>query len=452
MRVSVVWSSGSPSSGGTAQKCRVRSVQLLLVSESSMRWHRIRGVISSVRLSVREPARHVERGRDAAVNRMRLASSGRRGNRGAATSAHARDRPVQRRARGRARRVGHRRERLGNVRFFAEKHEHRVASGRHVQTRGQAGVRGPPSRFRAIAALNVHAAAHALLHAATHARLSADDEAALRRVARSVALAAVGESTKVHYTDVADGMERAASQLPQSCDGIYANVTSAALHDAPLSFPAVVCSAPAAPAEPPQDLAGHLPVLKALCERQFSFGRSEPNEDALGLPDFAKPLQPNVKLWFSEVGINATTLWSGKSDFYVGLRFGVYMFYLVPATLLAGMLVMDAVLVVLWNTSTATRVRPQRWSLLQQSALEVYAEVRKNEQVAVRSRFQLAAFQLAGLAAVSRPRSWATCSPSEGTARSSLGPTAAPTAAGGSRTGPTSRTSSSRSGCWARPS
>lgn len=216
------------------------------------------------------------------------------------------------------------------------------------------------SVFEATAALNVHALTHAVRGGVNGTALDAGTVEKAKRVMDAVVYSARGAGrAQVRYSDVSDSMVEAAAQghVP-SCELLYPNVTAAAFDRAKAAFPEAVCNDNVALAAFQADDADtQAAVLLALCEVQFSYARSEQDSSALDLPSTLSKLEPRVFLWEKEAGINATSTWYHRAAVYTGIRYGMYMFYLVPVCILSGMLLSDAVLVVLAEASTVRRVR-----------------------------------------------------------------------------------------------
>jgi hypothetical protein len=223
-----------------------------------------------------------------------------------------------------------------------------------------------PRRFEALAMLSLHAARFALTNSSLDPSIKILIEQHYLNIVRPAALG----STAVHsfyfnaLYDVLTNLDFVNIPLP-SCDAIYFDVASpqAPACNTPPAFPTVICDPSNAPIAPialnrnvPQCARQRtMDHMYYLCLQQFQYGLSEPNPDALNLYDFTRPFTPDLILYEDELGFNASTTALQKSDVWVGLRFGIYVAYLVPASLLNGMLLFDAVLVAFWESTVRLR-------------------------------------------------------------------------------------------------
>lgn len=257
-----------------------------------------------------------------------------------------------------------------------------------------------PRRFEALAMLSLHAARFAL----SGSGLDAATKTLVERHYYSVVKPAALGSTGTHHVrfdrlyEALTSLDFVNEPLP-SCDAIYADVAApkAPACATPPVFPTVICDVAGAPASHGADVPACAQTTSAqqmysLCLQQFEYGRSAPNADALGLYDFTTPFEPELKLYEGELGFNASTTALQKSDIWVGLRFGLYLFYLVPACLLNGLLLVDAVLVAFWESTVRLRYR----SIAARSSMDLKTARLMNQYVTAnsfrRKRLRLAGF------------------------------------------------------------
>ena len=210
-------------------------------------------------------------------------------------------------------------------------------------------------RYREMAAFSVHGMRWMLNNRTD--RVSALNLPHLTTAYAVAKYAVIGRPTQIRYDDVSLALE-AIEFPPVSCDAIYAGVTSAAGTWDTTTLPEPICDDNTVITASNQDtspIANEDSYLRYLCEKQFSYGRSKHSANALRLPDFREQFKPEPNLFEGLMSYNDTTSWAMYVDTYVGLRYGSFMFYVVPHTLLNTLLGVDAVLLVLWESTMNVR-------------------------------------------------------------------------------------------------
>lgn len=265
-----------------------------------------------------------------------------------------------------------------------------------------------PEVFESIAALNVHALVHAMRGGTNSTTVEAALYGKIDRVVKAALHAARGLGrAQVMFSDVADAAVAAAgyAHVP-SCETLYPNTVAEGSFDASVVlYPSVICNEAATLSTVMSaEVEDQTSLLLAICELQFSYGRSQPNSLALGLQDTRQPLEPRLFLWESEVGINSTSSWDERASVYTGLRYGMFLFYLTPACILIGMLIADSVLVVMAEASVVIRARTTialaRRTAVANEEKEAKIDIVENALVSIRFRTRLAVLQVLGLAVV----------------------------------------------------
>lgn len=210
-------------------------------------------------------------------------------------------------------------------------------------------------RYREMAAFSVHGMRWMLKNRTD--RVATLNLPHLSTAYEAAKYAVIGRPTQVRYDDVSLALE-AVEFPPVSCDAIYAGVTSAAgTWDDP-TLPEPICDDTTVITASNQDtspISNEDSYLRYLCEKQFSYGRSKHSSNALRLPDFRENFKPKPNLFEGLMSYNDTTSWAMYVDTHVGLRYGSFMFYVVPHTLLNALLGVDAVLLVIWESTMKVR-------------------------------------------------------------------------------------------------
>ena len=210
-------------------------------------------------------------------------------------------------------------------------------------------------RYREMAAFSVHGMRWMLQnHTDRVATLNMQHLQIAYEVAK---YAVIGRTMHIRYDDVSLALE-AVEFPPVSCDAIYAGVTSAAGTWDSITLPEPICddTTPITPSNQDTSPIAHEDAyLRYLCEKQFSYGRSKHSSNALRLPDFRSGFKPDPNIFEGLMNYNESTSWAMKVDTYVGLRYGSFMFYVVPHTVLNALLGVDAVLLVLWESTMKAR-------------------------------------------------------------------------------------------------
>lgn len=243
---------------------------------------------------------------------------------------------------------------------------------------------GHVDRYRQTAAFSVHGMRWMLRNRTD--RVPALNLPHLQTAYQVSKYAVIGRPMQIRYDDVSLALETV--EFPSvSCAEIYEGVPAAASTWDDPTLPEPVCDDTTVITASNQDtsaIANEDSYLRYLCEKQFSFGRSKSSSHALRLPDFRGAFKPDINLFEGLMHFNDTSPWYMYSDVYVGLRYGSFMFYLIPHTALTVLLGVDAVLVVFWETTMKMRYR----DIVAAAATTVGAAIGLMDQIATSDMFR----------------------------------------------------------------
>ena len=173
-------------------------------------------------------------------------------------------------------------------------------------------------------------------------------------LAHTLLAATIGHSSMSLNVSIAYNVLRSLDDdnftVPRDCSSVYTGITPEFYDTANQKLPTIECGATLVGSNPSNFSALDKGKLLYACTKQFSFGRSGPHHETYGIPLLNEPAGP-----LYEFAFNATLPWTAKSRSFIGYRFGWALFAYVPCMLCLAFLSIDAMLVLLVETTIKYR-------------------------------------------------------------------------------------------------